>query len=464
MGLYALETERRMRIDRLHIENFKKFVTQDFDLHPSFTLLVGKNGAGKTSVLDALAVAAGIWLVAEPDSMLFNSKRYIQATEIRLEPEGRGDRIQFREHRPVVVQASGQIGDHFNVKWTREIRRDIKSRGTYNGNAKTALRYIDEIYRRDFNGEHILCPVLAYYGAGRAWLPSNERVKKAKSNGPARRWAAFYDCFNERIRIPDLQKWFLAETIERGNRAGKWRPGFDAVRRAVLGCVPGADDVWYSTDLEQIVLTINGNPQPFSNLSAGQQMMLALIADLAIKAVTQNAFLLPPNELGPVEEGVPAVLRYTPGMVLIDELDVHLHPEWQRRVVTDLKRTFPSVQFICTTHSPQVIGEVSREEVRILTENRVEIPSVALGADSNWILDHVMEGSTSETPTARKLQDNIEDALAEGDLAAARQRLLALRQLLDGDTGELVRLESSLESLEALASESDGGDSIREND
>jgi predicted ATP-binding protein involved in virulence len=127
-------------------------------------------------------------------------------------------------------------------------------------------------------------------------------------------------------------------------------------------------------------------------------------------------------------------------------------------VATDLKTTFPGIQFICTSHSPQVIGEVSRDEVRLLTSQGVRPPPVALGADSNWILDHVMEGSTSETMPARTLQNLVEDALAEGNLKFAGEKLRELRQLLDGDTGELVRLESSLRCLEALVNESAKGD------
>ncbi|MGA2656817.1 MAG: AAA family ATPase [Verrucomicrobiota bacterium] len=99
-----------MRIDRLEIENFKKFKKQNFDLHPQFTLLAGENGSGKTSVLDALAVGLGVWLVEKPDTMLLNSGRKILPKEIRLEPAFEGDRIQFRECRPVSVQATGQIG------------------------------------------------------------------------------------------------------------------------------------------------------------------------------------------------------------------------------------------------------------------------------------------------------------------------------------------------------------------
>jgi predicted ATP-binding protein involved in virulence len=454
---------QRMRIDRLEIENFKKFIKQDFDLHPKFNLLVGENGAGKTTFLDALAVASGIWLVEAPDSTLSNSGRNILPTEVRLEPDRRGDRIQFSERRPVVIRATGSIGDHENVVWSRQINADgIR---TSNVKAKEALAYVKEIYKRDSAGERVLSPVLAYYGAGRAWLPSNKRIpNESKANGPARRWAAFYDCFSERIRFAELQKWFLGETVAAGNRGGQKRPGFGVVKRAILRCVPEAEDIWYDfSDRRQIVFTIAGNPQPIENLSAGQRMMVCLIADLAIKVVTQNAHLLPADELDPAEV-LPRILRETPGVVLIDELDVHLHPRWQRRVATDLKTTFPEIQFICTSHSPQVIGEVSRDEVLLLTSKGVKRPSVALGADSNWILDHVMEGSTSETKPAHNLQNVVEDALAQGDLKLACEKLRELRRLLDGDTGELVRLESSLHSLEALANESANGNSPGEND
>jgi predicted ATP-binding protein involved in virulence len=207
-----------MTIDEIHIENFKKFAAQKVDLHEHFTLLVGENGAGKTTVLDALAVAAGVWLLDPPDSILINSGREILPADIRLEPQTKGDRIQFQERRPVIVQATGRIAGQAGVQWTRQIRADQQN--TTNADAGDARRIIKDVYAKDSAGENVLCPVLAYYGAGRAWLPSNERVPKAKANGPARRWAAFYDCFNERIRFAELHKWFNRETTERGNRGG----------------------------------------------------------------------------------------------------------------------------------------------------------------------------------------------------------------------------------------------------
>jgi len=433
-----------MRIDQLEIHNFKKFADQKIELHPHFTLLVGQNGAGKTTFLDALAVAAGIWLVRPPDSEVQNSKRHLLKSEIRLATSQIGDRIQFKELPPASVTAIGNLAGHDAVKWTRQNRG---SNSTNDSQAKQALEIIEAVYERDRNNEKVLCPVLAYYGAGRAWLPSNKRWTITQPKKLNRRWAAFYDCFNERIRFSELHEWFLGETIAAGNREGRLRPGFEVVKRAVLRCVPEADGIWYDHDLKQIVLSISENAQPFDNLSAGQRMMLALIADLAIKAITQNNFLLPADELGADDEPLPRVLRETPGIVLIDELDVHLHPKWQRRVATDLKTTFPNVQFVCTSHSPQVIGEVKPEEVRLLDEN-VTTPNRSFGIDSSRILEELMEAKP-RNESVEALLRKLFALIDKEDFEAARTILPELEAKLGPDDPEITRAKTLMTFLES---------------
>jgi predicted ATP-binding protein involved in virulence len=443
-----------MRIDKLELRNFKKFAEQTFELHPHFTLLVGENGSGKTSVLDGLAVALGVWLVNVPDSDLANSRRSIDPSEIRLEPTRQGDRTLFREVTTgVAVKAVGRIDDR-DVTWSRHIAPG--SRKTNNAEAAAALKVIEECYRRANADEEIFLPVIAYYGAGRAWLPHRERSKKSrKSNGPARRWAALYDCLNERIRLSDLTEWFQGEAIAAVNRGGRFRPGFEVVRRAVLGCIPDADGMWFDGDRKEIVLSISGHAQPFGNLSAGQRMMLALVADIAIKAVMQNNFLVPPESLAGEDEPLPRVLAKTPGVVLIDEIDVHLHPRWQRRVASDLKRTFPRIQFVCTSHSPQVIGEVAPEEILLLNEpNMGQRPGQSYGLDSNAVLEEIMDAE-SRTPPSREAIEAAERALEEGDLGAARRDLQDLKKLQHGDTRDTARIEATINNLEALANAGD---------
>jgi predicted ATP-binding protein involved in virulence len=344
------------------MQNFKCFEDHPLELDPRFTLLVGDNGAGKTTILDALAVAAGIWLVRPPDSMLANSRRNILRNEIRLDMKQVGDRRQFVECKPVSITATGEIAGQ-QVEWCRQIR--FGGSRTTNAEATRALQIVRDHFSRDSAGQNIPSPVIAYYGAGRAWLSSRARGSTGlKPRGPARRWEAFYDCFEERIRLNDLRIWFQREAIAFANRAGRWRPGYGVVKRAIVRCVPGADDLWYDGDRQEIVLSIEGQTQPFTNLSAGRQMMVALVADVASKAVMQNSGLASDD---PLDDGdVPPVLQQTPGMVLIDEIDVHLHPKWQRRVVRDLKETFPKIQFVCTSHSPFVIQSLEAGELRTL--------------------------------------------------------------------------------------------------
>ncbi|MCI0376293.1 MAG: AAA family ATPase [Gemmataceae bacterium] len=444
-----------MRIESIEVRNFKKFAQQAIEFHRQFTLLVGENGSGKTSILDALAVALGVWLVDVPDSDLANSRRSIDPAEIRLEPTKQGDRTLFREVTTgVIVKAVGQI-QNSNVTWARQIGHG--KRTTNNVEAKDALDVISDCYKRANAEEKIILPVIAYYGAGRAWLAHRDRSfkKKTKTNGPARRWAAFYDCLNERIRLTDLAEWFQSEAIAAVNRGGRFRPGFEVVRRAALRCIPGADGMWFDGDRKEIVLSISGHAQPFGNLSAGQRMMLALVADIAIKTVTQNNFLVPPDSLTTEDEPLPRVLKQTPGVVLIDELDVHLHPRWQRRVATDLKTTFPQIQFVCTTHSPQVIGEVKPDEIRLLDESHVgQEPAHSFGLDSNAILEELMDAE-SRTPEIRNLIEQIEQSLEEGDLEAARSGLQRLKELQYGDTRDTARIEATINNLEALSNAGD---------
>lgn len=434
-----------MKINRIELKNFKKYESFALDLHPQFTLLVGENGSGKTTILDALAIAASVWLIDVPDSSLVNSRRGIRKTEIHIVPEKIGERVQFFEKLPVEITSQGVI-DNNTVSWVRS----INPKGDRKRRVRKALDLIQSIYAREQSGERVLCPILAYYGAGRAWLPSNKRVENKKEMTRAKRWAAFYDCFSERIRFTELLNWFRAETIAKGNNNGVWRPGFKAVHYAILQCLPGANDVWFDGDLEQVVVRINNQEQPLDNLSAGQRMLVAMIADLAIKVVTQNAFLIPStNEANQKEEGLPRVLAETPGLVLIDELDVHLHPAWQRIIATCLKNTFPKVQFVCTSHSPQVIGEVQPDEIRLLNDNGCTIPSQAFGMDSNRVLEEIMHAPTRNAETDKML-GGLSTLIDKEKFADAQDLIHQLEEKLhDPDDPALTHARSLISLLES---------------
>jgi predicted ATP-binding protein involved in virulence len=435
-----------MRIDRLEIKNFKKFSDYTLDLHPQFTLLVGDNGTGKTTLLDALAIAAGVWLVKSPESI---PPRNILPDEIRLKAVKAGDRVSFIKCKPVKIRATGSISEKDNVSWLRQIYHDGSR--TSNIETKEAVKIIANLFEKDKIGEKIWFPVIAYYGAGRTWLPSNKRDRKVEIS-PSHRWEAFYDCFEERIRLADLQNWFQKEAMASANRQGRMRPGYKIVEFCILRCIPGADRIWFEPDLLEIVISIDQQPQLFSNLSAGQKMMVAMIADIAIKVVTQNSSFLT-EEFDIDGKELPLLLQKTPGLVLIDEIDVHLHPKWQHQVVNDLISTFPSMQFVCTSHAPLIIGEVNASSIRFVeydeeTGKSISItPSESYGLDANRVLDELM-GAPDRNKEISDSLHKLFQLIDEDDFDGARQAMIPIIEKVGESEPEITRARSLIKFLE----------------
>ncbi len=164
-----------------------------------------------------------------------------------------------------------------------------------------------------------------------------------------------------------------------------------AVKQAILGCLENAKRLWFDPRREQLVVSFHSDQViPFSNLSDGQRTVLTLVGDIARRAITLN----PHHQL--------QACAKTVGMVLIDELDLHLHPRWQRRVIQDLRRTFPALQFVCTTHSPQLIGQAKADEIILLTSTgQAAQPSQSFGMDSNWVLRHILPLRMDSSSRAR---------------------------------------------------------------
>jgi predicted ATP-binding protein involved in virulence len=187
-------------------------------------------------------------------------------------------------------------------------------------------------------------------------------------------------------------------------------------------------------------------------LSAGQKMMVALVADIAIKIVNQNASFLS-KELDIDNEILPSLLHKTSGLVLIDEIDVHLHPKWQHQVVKDLTTTFPSIQFVCTSHSPLIIGEVAASCIRVLESdketrnNSATIPSESYGLDANRVLDELMGAADRNQEITSKLHDLFR-SIDDEDFDGARQAIIKLTEKLGESEPELTRARSLIKFLE----------------
>lgn len=163
--------------------------------------------------------------------------------------------------------------------------------------------------------------------------------------------------------------------------------------------------------------------------------MLALVLDIARRLSQAN-----PALSDPVKQGR--------AVVLVDELDLHLHPKWQRTIVERLTHTFRSCQFIATTHSPQIVAAVEPEQVLLVTETGVMRPDRTLGMDSNWILRHLMQADVRPTDAARVVRD-IEAKIKKGSFRTARNAITSAKKA-GLDLPEWSVLEARMTRLEVL--------------
>lgn len=427
--------EADMRINSIQVQNFRGFENLTVDLDPKFTLLIGENASGKTSLLSALSVALGIWHTSRKGS----SWRKIEHHEIRRIPRKHGDRPSFEPCEPVCITASGLIGGE-QVSWRRMIK--VGQTSTTN-DANEAIAKIKWLAT---GLEEQPLPVLAYYGAGRSWLASNERVKRENGNGKPSQWDAYYGCLNERIRTKDLINWFYREAAARDDN-GRFRYGYEVVRYAIKHCIPDVEYVGFDheTYLEPII-TFSSGPVLFSNMSDGFRSMVALIADIAIKAVTLNSHLAPTERIDDILKEMPAILERTPGVVLVDEIDVHLHPSWQRQVASDICKVFPNMQFVCSSHSPQVISELDSKQILFLKDCRTYTLERSRGLTSNQVLEELLKVPARNVDTAREIHE-IAQLIEENKLNEANQKIDLLGELVGRNDPAVVHALSMLEFL-----------------
>ncbi len=420
-----------MRIDRLTIDNFNGFDHREFDFDPHFNLLVGDNATGKTSVLDALSVALGSWFIGIQG---YANVLGIDAKEVRVVAHPHQDSCTFEKQFPSRIATCGLVLGR-DLKWTRELSRE--GGRTSSVDAKTISTVASEAERRVRSGEEITIPLICTYGTERLWVEATHRKSKKREGVKGRlpsRLDGYLDCINFTIQESALLDWIRAETSASQQSPPTETNALRAVKRAIVGCLEGAISIYYDERYKDLVVNIEQyGYQLFQNLSDGQRIVLTLVGDLVKRATTLNPHL------------ADRVLEQTPGVVLIDELDLHLHPRWQRRVIRDLKTTFPSIQFIATTHSPQLIGEAKPEEVILLGDQERSNPAQSFGMDSNWILKHVMGTTEREASVKAKLEE-VEKLINSLQFAAAQAKVDELRSET-GDHPDLVRFSARIDRL-----------------
>lgn len=375
-----------MRIDRLTVKNFRGFSNSELVLHPNFSLVVGENGAGKTAVLEALSISAGSWFLG----LRGFDTRHIRSDDVRLKGFTTNDGTNWESQYPCVVEAQGKVlGKH--ITWRRSLNF-AGGRTTY-GDARSikdlAAKCDEQV--KDGDTEFSL-PIISYYGTGRLWNIPREHAKvssgdKIKRKESLSRLTAYRNSVDPRLSVSDLVEWFARQSWMTFQNKGVDSPPFSVAKKALTQNIQNAKDVYFDAALGEVIVEFcDGIRQPFNNLSDGQRCMLALVGDIARKAAALN-----PHLRG-------RILLETPGIVMIDELDLHLHPKWQRQVIEDLRTTFPKLQFVCTTHSPYLIQSLRSGEELVMLDGQ---PMAQLGDLSLGEIAQGIQGVLNPQVSAR---------------------------------------------------------------
>ena len=417
-----------MRLERVEIENYRAIEKLKLRLDPRLTVLHGANGDGKTSVLSAIATGLGgiaRWL---PD---VSSIGFLDT--------------DLRGLRPLRVALKADDGTEWERR-RRGRRRTIAAR-----RLKDAIEAIVAADRD--GGEPLDLPIVAFYDTDRAVIDAPRRRRGFKTSFP--RYAALQDALSRRTDFKEFFKWFYVlenEALRELSRRDRnyQLPELQAVRTAIERIVPGVSNprVMFRP-LRFVVSVVPGvgmaehpesdrsRRQPgcgagaadvpedleLDQLSGGYLIMLALAADLARRMAQGNPHLDDPLQ--------------SEAVVLIDEVDLHLHPAWQQRVLPDLTRTFPNAQFVVSTHSPQVLTTVEPERIVRLyrddDDDRVRAGhevGPTYGAEASGVLETIME--VRERPAGNVFVETLKKYMALVDEGKGeREEARALRRDLE---------------------------------
>lgn len=418
-----------MRITKLKANNFRCFENLEVQLHPQCNIFVGINGAGKSTILDALAIALGGYLSGF-DNIKSN---YIQAEDAHYKMFQAGSRVEAQEQFPVVIYAEGTIQDKQkqHLSWQRELNG--KGRRTTHGNIKDIVDYARNLQENVRAGDtSCVLPLTAYYGTGRLWLQKRNRTPHKKGE-KLNRQMGYMDCIAAESNEKQMMQWFEDMTyiqLQEGTPIVE----LETVKKALCQCYMSCDttitdaNFQYNVKSQELEVTVyrahSVEKLPVRMLSDGEKGVISLVADIAYRMA-----LLNPDLLENILE--------TPGIVLIDEIDLHLHPAWQKKIVRDLIHIFPNVQFVITTHSPSVLANVPKEYVQILSHYQLYTPQdTTYGRSVEEILRGIMDVNVRPDEIV-ELQNQFDAAIDAENFEQAQKILQEMRTIL-GDNAETV--------------------------
>jgi predicted ATP-binding protein involved in virulence len=407
------------RFKHLHLENFRCFEKLDLSLEEDLTVLFAENGGGKSAILNALAMGLAVIQRGSPSDTKPNAAR--DPRLVTLDERGR------REPAGICrLEWEADLGLEFSVKWSTTIN------AASNSVKKEHRPIVDAIERTRIAGER--WPLFGWYGTDRMGR-GKVRIREQRPTGD--RWEGYASALNPSLDDAALLNWFsdeiLSDTVRR--REDKEERFLDAaVCAAMARATTGVARIWYEPrDLGPRVRFETGHVAYWAELSDGFHVFLGLVGDIARRSVMLNE-----------SDGGEAPQR-AEGVILIDEIDLHLHPQWQRIVLDGLRKAFPKLQFIVSTHSPQVLSSAQNRQVRRLIDGRIQEHNVFVeGRDTNAILRELMDTDDRDEAGTRDL-DRLHAAIDSGSHEEAERIYKEMLSRWGSNDPALIRAKSLMD-------------------
>ena len=434
-----------MHIQQVQIKNFRCFEDLTFNLNPDVNIFVGNNGSGKSAVLDAITAAIYPYLYEFQLVLDVNTseKDNLKTLNLFQRDIRNGKKTDESEN---IVQFSIETIEAPKLTTTYF----KKTTDNYNLNSplhqEISSEIHDYIYR---HGEHLTnywdFPIFAYYRSHRNFLEKLDAQDNFNQDFDP--FDALKNSFDATASFTDLANWFfirrfheLSEVQKRGDLKFELSD-LKQIRKAISTIIAPNANVYFTQNTsaklmvewetetgEKIELSLN-------QLSSGYRNMLALVMDFARRLAQAN-----PQMENPLE---------AEAVLMIDELDLHLHPTWQQKIIPDLRKVFPNTQIIATTHSPEIVTTVERHQVKILENYQIkECPTPTRGRSSSDIVRDVLglEKLRPDTEESRTLTA-LFDAIDKDNLEEAKRLRLKLQDWEHFDS-DLIRADMQIHRLQ----------------
>lgn len=334
-----------MKISKIHLKNFRNIEDSIFLLNSNFTVIIGINGKGKSTLLHAIRIACGAYLLGIPEA----NKRHIWLNEIRRKDFGTHLSLQT----PTIVEAEGSIDDK---KLSRPWRREIPEGKTKATASNADIGEIRDIARNKYEqvtkeGKNVDNPVIAYFGTSR--LAGGGRDTLGNYTGREIFKAGYNNWLEMKYNAFQYPRWLRSYDYRLSDNReidGTKEAFFNAIKEAI----PFITAIKFDGNELVLKIKLEDFESPYLPLSLHSDGILthtSMVAEIAYRCIMLNA-----------HKGINAI-KESRGIVMIDEIDLHLHPTWQKQVVNDLKKAFPNMQFIATTHSPFIVQSLKSDEL-----------------------------------------------------------------------------------------------------